>query len=384
MNDLPQELMDNIIAQLMLKERMALGHSSRHNVASTNHIFEEHFERITVTCSKAGLRRFQKLTDFTGSKNDAALKRQAYRGIEHVIIHILSASRLVEIAQTFTEMTEIPELSKTKAFGHKLIKPFFRNNEPFGRSSPYFQAFDWMCKVLSGLLKIPNLKTITVTNEDFIGIIEPIRNLQATPGIDPLIDVLKTASLVDTTAVSRIYGYEAVIGAFYTHIRRVDLDTIINSSNTKDNVGNSAFDPADLARSWGADPQNKRSHMINNLVTPVRGVIFGRDCGGLMPLYLRNLTMRNGPSDHRANSITVWKNKAYSNMKQLNIDTLNRFPTRTLQAFQFDASRLTAISIKHRNLNRAHIFEFGDSFASGNHLWNVSGTCRIYRLHGRF
>ncbi|KAF2826306.1 hypothetical protein CC86DRAFT_467054 [Ophiobolus disseminans] len=141
--DLPGELLDSICGDLSRSDILSLRHASRQMVHNLRFNFEEQFDSIHATCSKAGLKRLGQLTLLPRDR------RHTLDRITHVTIHVLTDYRLRELAQSFA-----------KSVGH-----------------PYFWAYSRTRRVLVHVLNtFPNLKAITITNEIFE------RNPEPAPG----------------------------------------------------------------------------------------------------------------------------------------------------------------------------------------------------------
>ena len=89
--DLPTELTTSVCGSFDRADILSLRHTSRRLAVNSADAFENaSFDSITVTCSKAGLERLERLTAADASSHvDVAEKVEQ---IKHVTIHAMTAS----------------------------------------------------------------------------------------------------------------------------------------------------------------------------------------------------------------------------------------------------------------------------------------------------
>jgi len=141
LNNLPQELVDPIFETLTPEDVIALRHTDRQLAKKTQERFNNAFNSLIVTCSKAGLERLEKFV------NDPRYNYFVPK-VKKVTIHSLTPYRLKELAESMSPQTEI--------------------------SDPYLQAYIYMRKTLiDSLNALPSLEVVTVTDLPFRGIVDP-------------------------------------------------------------------------------------------------------------------------------------------------------------------------------------------------------------------
>lgn len=175
LNDLPPELIGNIASYLDPSTLLALRHTSKQLVVNNTYPFMNGFSTITVTCSKAGLARLAKMTDFedSDSTSEDSTERAVCEKVEHVVLHVLTGYWLVEMAKDFDANVD-KHLPAKRAYAHGrnivrgVLGKLSKADSP-KQESPYLLAYASMRQTLiSSLNKLPDLKTITVTNEPAI------------------------------------------------------------------------------------------------------------------------------------------------------------------------------------------------------------------------
>lgn len=215
LNTLPQELVDFICDSCTRENIIALRHTDRQLAKKTQEQFNDAFDSLVVTCSKAGLERLEKfVADPYCSK------------------HFLSKVKKITIS------TLTPYGLKKLAESRSLSQANGGNN--------YLQAYAYMRKTLvDSLNALPNLNTVTVTDPPFCSNVDPpvqwndgstIPWYVQTP-FDPLHSAFTMKQLRNTSqatqanAVSmllhameaseisspgpQVYGLEAVLSIFY-------------------------------------------------------------------------------------------------------------------------------------------------------------------------
>jgi hypothetical protein len=140
--DLPFELIGNVSSNLNLSSVLALRHTNRRLTVNSATALTQCSE-ITITCSKAGLERLAKLVTISDSE-EAGIKQKLVANIEHVTIHMVTAQRLVELAESFAD-NEGDENS------------FYDE----GDENPFSCTYVYMRKtIIAGLNAMPKLHTI--------------------------------------------------------------------------------------------------------------------------------------------------------------------------------------------------------------------------------
>ncbi|KAF3033489.1 hypothetical protein E8E12_002310 [Didymella heteroderae] len=141
LNSLPQELIDIICETLTREDVIALRHTGRQLAKRTQAKFNNAFESLIVTCSKAGLERLEKFV------SDPHCKYFVSK-VKNVTIFTLTPYRLKELAESLAS-----EMIKDDA---------------------YLQAYTYVRKTLANSLNVlPNLQTVNITDLPFRGIIGP-------------------------------------------------------------------------------------------------------------------------------------------------------------------------------------------------------------------
>lgn len=156
LSDLPREVIANICGSLTRNDTIALRHTDQQLATKTQDHFNDAFNSIVVTCSKAGLQRLEKST-----ADDYASKHLLAK-VKNVTLHILTPYRLKELAESF---------------------------QPSRVQFPcvYLRAFSYMRKTLvSGLNALANLENITITQLPFNNTPDPTVDWQGTTLFDPL------------------------------------------------------------------------------------------------------------------------------------------------------------------------------------------------------
>jgi hypothetical protein len=232
LSNLPPELIIQIARGIDQKDKLALRHTSKRLVVTSAAPFMGSLQKITVTCSKAGLARLAAMTRLAGKGAEMNLKRQILGSIEHVVIHTLSASRLVELAQSLDPDTgKAPSDYGILAYLRGLVTGS-ENDQPFLRAYMYMQT-----TLVNGFNAMPNLKLITVTNENFEDKLEPTLKLAGIQGIDPLLEAAMPKHHF-TKKSPRLYAYESVLSVVPSLKKHdVKLDVIIDFANTAENLG---------------------------------------------------------------------------------------------------------------------------------------------------
>jgi len=222
LTDLPRELIDDIASHLTLSEIIALRHTSKQLVVNTTHSYRQAFSTIKVTCSKKGLARLGNITDFAGWSSNAELitKRAVCDSVEHVVIHVLSASRLVELAGESKSNFG----RRANSRGRSLIRGCLTKMSIV--DSPYMRAYAYMRNTLvQNLNKLPNSKTITITNEDSSDMQEPVLEISKLSRFDPL-----------PHTKPHLYAYESVLSIFPALAKTdVRLEVVVDYANTIEN-----------------------------------------------------------------------------------------------------------------------------------------------------
>ena len=178
LNILPQELADIVFEQLSHEDVIALRHTDRRLATKTQGCFNNAFESLTVTCSKAGL---QRLEQFVSDPHCQYFLPK----VKKITIHSLTPYRLRELADSLPLQTKVDE--------------------------QYLQAYVYMRKTLiHSLNALPNLQNVTVTDLPFRGVVDPpVQWDRDTPTpYDPLVGLL--TAFEQSNIPRGVYGLEAI------------------------------------------------------------------------------------------------------------------------------------------------------------------------------
>jgi hypothetical protein len=180
LSDLPAELITSICGSLDHADIVLLRHTSRIlATGSADGVRDASLDSTTVTFSKAGLERLEFFTTTNASAFVNIPERVSQ--IKHVTIHILAPSRLKELADACDD----------------------------GQENPYLLAYGKVrIALINALNRLPNLESITVTNETFKGFTEPpFENND--PGFDPIRE--HDSKVNGDRLAPRCYGFESAL-----------------------------------------------------------------------------------------------------------------------------------------------------------------------------
>lgn len=196
-----------------LRQRLALRNAKHRRLAANiaaNYLCSND-DTISISCSKTGLQRLEKLTTFGGADDDG--KGVLVNKIKHVVVHTLTAQRLLEVASSLRPQT-------------------FKCNR-------FVCAYATMRSMLiKGLNALPNLRTMTITNDAFRGSTSSDPEMDQYPDIDPFFKALQGTNYARVSQ-PRHYGYELLLSIVPDLHRKVKLNLTIDYAQTAELSGKS-------------------------------------------------------------------------------------------------------------------------------------------------